>query len=136
MHSFDPLDRELLDRAIDAVDAASGEDSSLELDSDETLEEALDREIMDIAKGNGVTDPKSIREFISPRTDQVGQPLDQVAQVGAGIAASALAAGVLTMGLVLLWITTLRELATAIIESQQQGNEQKPMLPVAHRSSS
>jgi hypothetical protein len=76
--------------------------SSFEFDSDAFLEAALDIEIIDIARANGMTDPESIRDFFLARSDDAAQPSDLVSRIGAGLVGSALAAGMLTLGLTLV----------------------------------
>jgi hypothetical protein len=60
MTSFDPLDREILERALHAVYAALEE----EFDSDERLEAALRRELIEIASSNGISDPETLRDLV------------------------------------------------------------------------
>jgi hypothetical protein len=60
MTSFDPLDREILERALHAVYAALEE----EFDSDERLEAALRRELIEIASSNGISDPETLRNLV------------------------------------------------------------------------
>ena len=55
MSSLDPLDRELFQRAFDAVRSVLKAD---ELDSDEKLEAALRCELLTIALLNGMSDPE------------------------------------------------------------------------------
>jgi hypothetical protein len=68
MPSFDPLDREVLERAFDAARAAvKNNDPSAEFDSDERLEAALRRELVEIACFNGVSDPETLRDLVLAR---------------------------------------------------------------------
>ena len=60
MTSFDPFDREILERALHAVYAALEE----EFDSDERLEAALRRELIEIASSNGISDPETLRDLV------------------------------------------------------------------------
>jgi hypothetical protein len=60
MTSFDPLDREILERALHAVYAALED----EFDSDERLEAALRRELIEIASSNGISDPETLRNLV------------------------------------------------------------------------
>jgi hypothetical protein len=60
MTSFDPLDREILERALHAVYAALED----EFDSDERLEAALRRELIEIASSNGISDPETLRDLV------------------------------------------------------------------------
>ncbi len=65
MASFDPLDRKILERAFDAAWAAvKHHDPSIELDSDEGLEAALRRELIQIACSSGVSDPETLRDLV------------------------------------------------------------------------
>ena len=62
---LDPLDLELLERALEGVLDALKEDNGLvDLDSDEVLEAALRSELVDIARCNGVTDPDTLRDIL------------------------------------------------------------------------
>ena len=57
MVSFDPFDREILERAFDAaLVVVKDNDIAFEFDSDEGLETLLLRELMEIACFNGVSD--------------------------------------------------------------------------------
>ena len=60
MTSFGPLDREILERALHAVYAALED----EFDSDERLEAALRRELIEIASSNGISDPETLRDLV------------------------------------------------------------------------
>jgi hypothetical protein len=65
-HKFDPLDREILDRALDATCAAvkdNNNDPSPDFDSDAGLEAILRRELIEIAWFNGVSDPETLRDL-------------------------------------------------------------------------
>ena len=65
---FDPLDREILERAFDATCAAVKEnDLPLDFDSDEGLEAILRRELIEIARFGGVTDPETLRDILLAR---------------------------------------------------------------------
>jgi hypothetical protein len=65
MASFDPLDREILERAFDATWAAVKHNDPLsEFDSDEGLEAALRRELIQIACSSGVSDPETLRDLV------------------------------------------------------------------------
>jgi hypothetical protein len=61
MASLDPLDKELFQRAVDAVRSGANAD---ELDSDEKLEAALRCELLSIACLNGVSDPEQLLERV------------------------------------------------------------------------
>jgi hypothetical protein len=65
-HELDPLDVEILQRAFEATSAAikaSGE--SFDFESDEALEAALRRELIEIARFNGVSDPETLRDILA-----------------------------------------------------------------------
>lgn len=68
-HELDLLDTEILERAFDATweaIKASGEPSGFE--SDEELEAALRRELIEIARFNGVSDPETLRDILLAAT--------------------------------------------------------------------
>ena len=57
-----PLDLDIVERAFDGVsDATTDDTTSAELESDEELETALRRELMEIAYSNGVSDHEARR---------------------------------------------------------------------------
>ena len=65
---FDPLDREILERAFDAAWAAvKGGHAPVDFDSDEGLESILQRELIEIACFNGVSDPEALRDMLLAR---------------------------------------------------------------------
>ena len=69
-HEFDPLDREILERAFDAAWAAiKGNDRSIvAFDSDESLEAGLRRELIQIARLNGpLSAPEALRDMLLHR---------------------------------------------------------------------
>ena len=67
-HQFDPLDREILERAFDATwSAVKDSDSSPDFDSDDGLEAILRRELIEIACFNGVIDPECLRDILLSR---------------------------------------------------------------------
>ena len=64
-HELDPLDVEILQRAFDATWAAiktSGQ--YFDFESDEALEAALRRELIEIARFNDVSDPETLRDIL------------------------------------------------------------------------
>ena len=62
---LDPLDLELLERALEGTLVAVKEsDGLVDLDSDEALEATLRRELIEIAHCNGVTDPDTLRDIL------------------------------------------------------------------------
>lgn len=72
MSSLDPLDKELFQRAVDAVCSGVNAD---EFDSDEKLEAALRCELLSIACLNGVSDPECLlqRRLIAQGAAEGGQ---------------------------------------------------------------
>jgi hypothetical protein len=64
MTFFDPLDREIFERALEAAHAAVKENLPRDaLDSDEALEHALRRELIDIALTAGISDAETLCDF-------------------------------------------------------------------------
>jgi hypothetical protein len=62
---FDPLDLEILEKALDlALAALKGDAAGTDLDSDEALEATLRRELIEIARFNGVNDPETLRDVL------------------------------------------------------------------------
>lgn len=71
-HKLDPLDREILERAFDAAWSAVKEnDPPIDCDSDEGLEAILQRELIEIARFNGVSDPEILRDILLSHLAQV-----------------------------------------------------------------
>jgi hypothetical protein len=65
MTSFDPLDLEILERALDAAQVAvRGTETLAEFDTDEELEIALRRELIEIACCNGISDAETMRDLV------------------------------------------------------------------------
>jgi hypothetical protein len=65
MTFFDPLDQEILQRALEAAcGAVRDNDSSPAFDSDEQLEAALLRELIEIACADGISDPEAMRDLL------------------------------------------------------------------------
>ena len=62
---LDPLDREILERAFD-VTWESIKQSHLHFDanSDEELEAEVRRELVEIARINGVSDPETLKRYL------------------------------------------------------------------------
>jgi hypothetical protein len=68
MTSFDPLDLEILERALkDAKAAVQNNDPRLDFDSDEELEAALRRELIEIACSKAVSDPETLLDLLLAR---------------------------------------------------------------------
>jgi hypothetical protein len=64
-NELDPLDNEILERAFDANwEAIKGSHQRFDADSDEELEAALRRELIEIARFNGVSDPETLRDIL------------------------------------------------------------------------
>ena len=64
MTLFDPLDRELFERALEAAHAAVKASLPRDaLDSDEALEHALRSELIDIALTAGISDAETLCDF-------------------------------------------------------------------------
>ena len=57
-NELDPLDSEILERAFETTwDTIKGTDQHFDAESDEELEAALRRELIEIARFNGLSDP-------------------------------------------------------------------------------
>ena len=78
MNDLDPLDNEILERAFDATwEAIKSAAQHLDAESDEELEAALRRELVEIAPINGVSDPETLKDMLlasmppsrAPRSD-------------------------------------------------------------------
>jgi hypothetical protein len=66
-NDFDALDLEFLERALDSARSTFREKHELVDDeSDEELETALRRDLIEIARSNGVTDPDILRDILLP----------------------------------------------------------------------
>ena len=65
-HNFDPLDLEVMERALESAWAVvkGNHVSTEELDTDEQLEANLRRELIEIALINGVTDPETLPDIL------------------------------------------------------------------------
>ena len=62
---LDPLDREILERAFDATwEAIKEGHQHFDADSDEELEAEVRRELVEIARINGVTDPETLKDIL------------------------------------------------------------------------
>jgi hypothetical protein len=78
-HQFDPLDREILERAFDATwSALKDSNSPVDFHSNEGLETILRRELIEIACFNGVSDPETLRDVLLARLSQAApaSPMD------------------------------------------------------------
>ena len=68
-NELDPLDNEILERALDATwDAIKSTGQSFDAESDEELESALRRELIEIARLNGVSDPETLKDLLLAST--------------------------------------------------------------------
>jgi len=66
MTSFDPLDLEIMERALkDAKAAVQNNDPRLDFDTDEELEAALRRELIEIV--TAVSDPERLLDLVLAR---------------------------------------------------------------------
>ena len=64
-NELDPLDSEILERAFETTwDAIKGTDQHFDVESDEELEAALRRELIEIARLNGVSDPETLKDLL------------------------------------------------------------------------
>jgi hypothetical protein len=64
-NELDPLDREILERAFDATwEAIKEGHQHFDADSDEELEAEVRRELVEIARINGVTDPETLKDIL------------------------------------------------------------------------
>jgi hypothetical protein len=71
-HQFDPLDREILERAFDATwSVLKDSNSPVDFHSNDGLETILRRELIEIACFNGVSDPDSLRDILLSRLPPV-----------------------------------------------------------------
>jgi hypothetical protein len=59
---LDPLDNEILERAFDAAIKESGQ--HFEAETDEELEASLRRDLIEIARFNGVSDPETLKDIL------------------------------------------------------------------------
>jgi hypothetical protein len=65
---FDPLDREILERAFEATwSAIKDKISPADFDRNEGLEAILRTELIEIAYSNGVSDPECLRDILLAR---------------------------------------------------------------------
>jgi hypothetical protein len=77
-NELDPLDRVFLERAFDVTwEAIKGSHQHFDADSDEALEAEVRRELVEIARLNGVSDPETLKDILlasmppshTPRSD-------------------------------------------------------------------
>jgi chorismate mutase len=64
-NALDPLDNEILERAFEATwEAIKDTHQQSNAESDDELEEALRRELIEIARLNGVSDPETLKDIL------------------------------------------------------------------------
>ena len=68
-HEFDPLDREILERAFDAtLEVVQGNRPSIvNFDGNDGLKAIIRRELIEIAHLNGLSDPETLRDILLTR---------------------------------------------------------------------
>jgi hypothetical protein len=72
-NELDPLDREFLDRAFDATwELIKGSHQLFDADSDEELEAEVRRELVEIARVNGVSDPETLKDILLAIMPSIG----------------------------------------------------------------
>ena len=59
---LDPLDREILERALEGAVVILSDGKPLDLDSDDELKAELRRELVEIAHSSGITDAETLRD--------------------------------------------------------------------------
>jgi hypothetical protein len=59
---LDPLDREILERALEGAIVMLRDGKPHDLDSDDRLEAQLRRELTEIAQSSGITDAETLRD--------------------------------------------------------------------------
>jgi hypothetical protein len=74
-NELDPLDNEILERAFDATwEAIKGSHQHFDADSDEALEAEMRRELGEIARQNGVSDPETLKDILLASMPASGAP--------------------------------------------------------------
>lgn len=64
-NELDPLDSEILERAFDAaLEPIKESGQRFGAESDEDLEVALRRDLIEIARSNGVSDPETLKDIL------------------------------------------------------------------------
>ena len=79
-NALDSLDMEILERAFEVTwEAIKGGHQHFDADSDEELEAEVRRELVEIARVNGVSDPEILKDILltsmpasAPRSDPAG----------------------------------------------------------------
>jgi hypothetical protein len=73
-NELDPLDNEILERAFDAAwEAIKASGQNFDAESDEELEAALRRELIEIARFNGVSDPEALKDILLASMPPISQ---------------------------------------------------------------
>ena len=60
--NLDPLDREVVERALEGAVGMLSDDKPHDFDSDDELEAELRRELIEIAHSSGITDSETLRD--------------------------------------------------------------------------
>jgi hypothetical protein len=64
-NELDPLDNEILERAFDATwETIKSTGQHFDAESEEELEAAVRRELIEIVRLNGVTDPQTLKDIL------------------------------------------------------------------------
>jgi hypothetical protein len=64
-NELDPLDHEILEREFDStLEAIKQSSQRFDTETDEELEAALRRELIEIARVNGVSDPETLKDIL------------------------------------------------------------------------
>jgi hypothetical protein len=72
---LDPLDREILERAFDVTwESIKQSHLHFDADSDEKLEAEVRRELVEIARINGVSDPETLKDILLASMQASGAP--------------------------------------------------------------
>lgn len=72
---LDPLDREILERAFDVTwESIKQSHQYFDADSDEGLEAEVRRELIEIARVNGVSDPETLKDILLASMQASGAP--------------------------------------------------------------
>jgi hypothetical protein len=71
--ALDPLDLEILERALDgALETLKEDEAPADLDSDEALKGELRQELVEIARLHGVNDPETLRDILLVGLAEIG----------------------------------------------------------------
>lgn len=81
--ALDPLDLEIVERALEGVSEAVRNESLAERESDEGLRAALRRELIQLVRSSGISDPDALRDILVVNmTDRWGQQQGLRANIG------------------------------------------------------